>query len=67
MADTSLLERTLQETVPLNKARGNFVAKFLVALLQLKSVNLSEIANVFALARHSRVALQAHPTLSSLL
>ncbi|MFN2456559.1 MAG: hypothetical protein ABR577_20410, partial [Pyrinomonadaceae bacterium] len=48
MADTSLLERTLAETVPLNRARGNFLAKFLVALLQVKTVNLSEIANVFA-------------------
>lgn len=48
MADTSLLERTLRETVPLNKARGNFLAKFLVALLQVKTVNLSEIANVFS-------------------
>lgn len=48
MADTSLLEDALRETVPLNKARGNFLAKFLVALLQVKTVNLSEIANVFA-------------------
>jgi len=48
MADTSLLERTLAETVPLNRARGNFLAKFTVALLQVKTVNLSEIANVFA-------------------
>ncbi len=48
MADIRLLERTLAETVPLNKARGNFLAKFLVALLQVKTVNLSEIANVFA-------------------
>lgn len=48
MADIRLLERTLAETVPLNRARGNFVAKFLVALLQVKTVNLSESANVFA-------------------
>lgn len=48
MADIRLLERTLAETVPLNKARGNFLAKFLIALLQVKTVNLSEIANVFA-------------------
>ncbi len=48
MADTSLLEQTLRETVALNRARGNFLAKFLVALLQVKTVNLSEIANVFA-------------------
>ncbi len=48
MADTSLLEQTLRETVALNRARGNFLAKFLIALLQVKTVNLSEIANVFA-------------------
>ena len=48
MASTSLLEHTLQETVPLNKARCNFVAKFLVALLQVKTTNLSEIAQVFS-------------------
>jgi len=48
MANTSLLEDALRETVPLNKARGNFVAKFTVALLQVKTVNLSEIAQVFA-------------------
>lgn len=48
MADTSLLEDALRETVPLNRVRGNFLAKFLVALLQVKTVNLSEIANVFA-------------------
>lgn len=48
MADIRLLERTLAETVPLNKARGNFLAKFTVALVQVKTVNLSEIANVFA-------------------
>ncbi len=53
MADTLLLERTLAETVPLNRARGNFLAKFLVALLQVKTVNLSEIANVLAGRAHS--------------
>ncbi len=39
MADIRLLERTLAETVPLNKARGNILAKFLVAVLQVKTVN----------------------------
>ena len=39
MADIRLLERTLAETLPLNKARGNFLAKFLVAVLQVKTVN----------------------------
>lgn len=48
MADTSLLERTLAETVPLNKARCNFLARFMVALLQVKTVNLVEVSNSFA-------------------
>jgi Transposase DDE domain len=48
MADIRLLERTLASNVAWNKARINFVAKFLVALIQVKSVNLSEVASVFA-------------------
>lgn len=48
MADMRLLERTLAATVPLNKARRNFLAKFVVALLQVKTVNLVEVASVFA-------------------
>jgi len=48
MADIRSLEQTLEDTVALPKARCNFVAKFLVALLQVKTTNLSEIAQVFA-------------------
>jgi hypothetical protein len=48
MADIRLLERTLQHNVAWNKARINFVARFLVALIQVKSVNLVEVASVFA-------------------
>ncbi|MCA1612680.1 MAG: IS4 family transposase [Acidobacteria bacterium] len=48
MADIRLLERTLASNVAWNKARINFVAKFLVALIQVRSVNLSEVASVFA-------------------
>lgn len=48
MADIRLLERTLQQNVAWNRARINFAAKFLVALIQVKSVNLSEVAGVFA-------------------
>lgn len=48
MADIRSLERTLANTVALPKARRNFVAKFLVALLQVKTTNLSEIAQVFS-------------------
>lgn len=48
MADIRLLERTLAETVPLNKARRNFLARFVVALLRVKTVNLAEVAYAFA-------------------
>jgi len=48
MASIRLLERTLAETVDWHKARINFLAKFLVALLQVRTVNLTEIASVFA-------------------
>jgi hypothetical protein len=41
------LERTLAENVAWNKARINFLAKFLVALIQVRSVNLTQIATVF--------------------
>ena len=56
MADIRLLERTLAQNVAWNKARINFVAKFLVALIQVKSVNLAQIASVFA----GRAAAQSH-------
>jgi DDE family transposase len=48
MADIRSLERTLAENVTWNKARINFLAKFLVALIQVKTVCLTEIASVFA-------------------
>jgi hypothetical protein len=48
MADIRLLERTLAQNVRWNKARINFVAKFLIAVIQVKSVNLTEVASVFA-------------------
>src|SRR5947209_7397369 len=48
MADIRLLERTLASNVAWNKARINFVAKFLVAVIPVKSVNLVEVASVFA-------------------
>lgn len=48
MADMRLLERTLAETVALNRARRNFLAKFVVALIQVKTVNLAEVAAAFA-------------------
>lgn len=48
MADIRLLERTLARNVAWNRARINFVARFLVALIQVRSVNLAEVAGVFA-------------------
>src|SRR5215207_644969 len=48
MADIRLLERTLAQNVTWNRARINSAAKFLVALIQVRSVNLSEVAGVFA-------------------
>lgn len=48
MADIRLLERTLAQNVAWNRARINFAAKFLVALIQVRSVNLAEVASVFA-------------------
>lgn len=47
MANIRPLERTLAENVDWNKARINFLANFLVALIQVRSVNLAEIASVF--------------------
>jgi hypothetical protein len=47
MADMRLLERTLAENVAWNKARINFLARFIVALIEVRTVNLSEVAAVF--------------------
>jgi hypothetical protein len=48
MADIRLLERALAATVPPNRARRNFLAKFVVALIQVKTVNPAEVAQAFA-------------------
>lgn len=47
MADIRLLERTLAENVAWNKARINFTARFMLALIQVRTVNLSEVATAF--------------------
>lgn len=47
MADLRLLERTLAENVTWNRARINFLARFIIALIEVRTVNLTEIANVF--------------------
>lgn len=46
MADMRRLERTLAENVTWNKARINFLAKFTVALVQVKTVSLVQISSV---------------------
>ncbi len=48
MADIRLLERTLAENVTWNKARINFLAKFLVALVQVKTINLAQVSKVLS-------------------
>jgi hypothetical protein len=48
MAHIRSLERTLAENVAWNKARINFLAKFLIALIQVKTVNLVQIATAFS-------------------
>lgn len=48
MAHIRLLERTLTENVAWNKARINFLAKFLVALIQVKTINLVQVATAFS-------------------
>ncbi len=47
MTNGSLLERTLSNNLAWNKARIKFLAKFLIALTQTRSVNLVRIAAVF--------------------
>ena len=46
MADIRCLERTLGETVTWNKARRNFLAKVIIALIQVKTVSLVQISCV---------------------
>ncbi len=48
MADLRPLERTLAENVTWNKARINFLAKFILALVQVKTVSLVQIAAVMS-------------------
>jgi len=38
----------LRQNVTWNRARINFLAKFLVALIEVRTVNLAEVATVFA-------------------
>lgn len=48
MTDIRSLEQTLLENLPWNKARIKFVARFLLALYAVQTVNLSILANTFS-------------------
>lgn len=47
MTDTRALEHTLGNNLAWNHARINFLARFLIALIQVRNVNLMEIATGF--------------------
>jgi hypothetical protein len=46
MADYKILKQELGEKLEWNKARIDFLAKFIIAMIQVRTVNFSEIANV---------------------
>src|SRR5215210_5314001 len=48
MADIRRLERTLMENVTWNKARINLLAKFVIAVVQVKTVSLVQISSVMS-------------------
>jgi hypothetical protein len=48
MTDIRSLERTLLDNLPWNKARIKFVARFLLALYAMRTVNLSILATAFS-------------------
>lgn len=48
MADIRPLERVLAENVTWNKARRNFLAKFIIALIQVKTVSLVQVSCVMS-------------------
>lgn len=48
MADLLKMEGVMAETVEWNRARIKFLTRFLVALIQARTVNLSQVSQVFA-------------------
>ena len=61
MTDIRSLERTLLDNLPWNKARIKFVARFLLALYAMRTVNLSVLATAFSgQAREDRVDVPAN-------
>ena len=63
MTDIRSLEQTLLENLPWNKARIKFVARFLLALYAVQTVNLSILATAFSGPAQRGVELQTTPTL----
>ena len=48
MAEIRSLERTLLDNLPWNKARIKFVARFLLALYAMRTVNLPILSTAFS-------------------
>lgn len=65
MADMRRLERTLAENVTRNKARINFLAKFTVALVQVKTVSLAQISAVMGGRNQTRTINAANASFDS--
>lgn len=47
MAEVKMLEDVLKKHLKINVARINFLANFIIALLRVRTVNLTEIAVAF--------------------
>ncbi|MBX3278683.1 MAG: hypothetical protein KF868_11835 [Acidobacteria bacterium] len=48
MTDIRSLEQTLLENLPWNRARIKFIARFLLAIYAVRTVNLSTLATAFS-------------------
>jgi hypothetical protein len=66
MIDIRRLERTLAENVSWNKARINFLAKFTLALVQVKIVSLVLIAEVLNGRNRTRITNDVNESCASL-
>ena len=47
MTEVKILEAVLKKHLKLNAARLNFLSNFIIALLKVRTVNLTEIAGAF--------------------
>ena len=48
MMEVALVQAVFMEVLSWNRARINFLSNFIIALLKVKTVNLSEIATAFS-------------------